>query len=122
MESVRRSGFGWRRGCGCGCGSGFATQDLKHYRPTGGALSFDCFAPVFHCFLHAINYLFLGFALDAISFGHKNIATRRFMRRSSYGYSLGGGGEERQLINGDGNAGESIKHQDSSIKELSNSM
>jgi len=73
----------WGSWSGWSGGSGFSAQNLKHYGPAGGAFAFNGFAPVFHRFLHSIHDFLLGFAFDAVSFGHKNWLPRRFMRRGS---------------------------------------
>ena len=55
--------------------AGFA-QNLEHDRAAGGTLAFNGFAPIFHSLFHAIGDFFFGFALNAISFGHKNFTIR----------------------------------------------
>src|SRR5580692_271230 len=51
-------------------------QNFEHDRTTGRALAFNGLAPIFHCFFDAVGDLFFGFALNAISFGHKNLTIR----------------------------------------------
>src|SRR5207237_7049977 len=48
-----------------------ATENFKHDGAAGGAFAFNGFAPVLHRFLDAIDDFLLGFAFDAVSFGHK---------------------------------------------------
>ena len=66
-RTARTFSRGLRRWGSRGC---FAPQYLEHDRPTGGATAFDSFAAVLHRLFHGINDFLLGFALNAISFGH----------------------------------------------------
>jgi hypothetical protein len=69
--------LGWRIGIGGGgrrCG--FATQDFEHDGPTSRAPAFDGLASVLHGFLNPVGDFFFGFALNAVSFGHKKFAAR----------------------------------------------
>jgi hypothetical protein len=74
-----RIGRRWRRLCfGLGSprlGVGLA-QYFEHDRAARRALAFNGFAPVFHRFLHAVGDFLFGFALYAISFGHKSLTIR----------------------------------------------
>ena len=64
--------LGWRIGIGRGGGGGgLATEDFEHDGPTSGAPAFDGLAPVLHGFLNPVGDFFFGFALNAVSFGHK---------------------------------------------------
>ena len=71
-------GWGWSRGRRFDfgrAGSGFA-QNLEHNGAASRAFALNRLAPVLHCFFDAIVDLFFGFALNAISFGHKNFTIR----------------------------------------------
>src|SRR5208283_4749459 len=63
-------------------GGGFAAQNLEHHRATGRAFALDRLAPVFHRLFNAVGDFLLGFAFNAISFGHKISPAKRFMRRT----------------------------------------
>ena len=52
----------------------FAPQNLKHDGAAGRALAFDGPAPVFHGFFNSAYDFLLGFAFDAVSFGHRKMA------------------------------------------------
>src|SRR5438067_746730 len=56
--------------------NGFIAQNLEHDSAAGRALAFDRFTAVLHRFFDAVGDLFLGLALDAISFSHKNFTVQ----------------------------------------------
>jgi len=63
---------GWNLRRGLSLGRGFAPKDFEHDRAASGAFALDCLATVLHQLLDGIDNLFLCFALNAISFGHKS--------------------------------------------------
>ena len=61
--------------------AGFA-QNLEHHRAASRAFALDGFAAVLHGFFDAIGDGLFSLALDAISFRHKKVCRRRFMRQT----------------------------------------
>jgi hypothetical protein len=61
---------GGRRG-GRGGNGRFATKNFKHDDATSGTFPLDRFPSVLHYFLDGLDYFFLCFALNTISFSHK---------------------------------------------------
>src|SRR5688572_8207117 len=66
---IRRRGRRRRRRGGCG--RRLAAENLEHDGAARRALSLDRLPPVFHDFFNGVDDLFFGFALYAISFGHR---------------------------------------------------
>ena len=71
-RASRRGRCRRRRRGGGGRGGRLTAKNLEHHHATGRTLAFDGFAPVLHQFFDGVSNFFLRFALNTISFWHKN--------------------------------------------------
>src|SRR5438876_110083 len=86
-SSPRKSSIITRGGC---CGRRFAAQNLIHDRPARRTFAFDSLPSILGGHFHCIVDLFLRFALDAVSFGHRKIRWRVLHAPAVTGNTLGG--------------------------------